>query len=97
MKTEQPVLPWHREAAKEIEIEPDSCKTVGYIAAIIARHDPHAAQHEKTVRLLEEAFHMLNMTPRRPIHEPFHVALHKTNIALADRIRAHLAAMKGTQ
>lgn len=54
----KPILPWHREAAKAANLvhangdwsSTENPDTV--IAAIIARHDPHAAQQQETVRLL---------------------------------------------
>lgn len=43
MSAEQPtVLPWHREAAKEIDDNPFT-QEAAELAAIIARHDPHRA------------------------------------------------------
>lgn len=41
-----PILPWHREAAKEIDDNPFT-QEAAELAAIIARHDPHAAQEDK--------------------------------------------------
>ena len=61
------VLPWHREAAVAVLSESlpsmsqfahyEDCEVarIKATAARIARHDPHAAQHAETLRLLEEA------------------------------------------
>lgn len=55
-KTEQPVLPWHREAAKAIHETPYDIEAIrlgdngeSATATIIARHDPHA----ETLQLLD--------------------------------------------
>jgi len=64
MSAEQPtVLPWHREAAKEIY---DAASVTHYpdlYAAIIARRDPH----QETLRLLEDADNVLCDVSRYPI------------------------------
>ena len=80
-----PVLPWHREAADLATAaydrlrEDKGCRIIDDIAAIIARHDPYAAQHAETVRLLGEAvLHVKYSGPARLLH---------------DEIRAHLAAL----
>lgn len=87
MKTpeqEQPtVLPWHREAAAAC-FEKTSSPFVQDIITSIARHDPHAAQHATTLRLLEEAKECV------PWGEMAKNSLHA-------RICAHLAAMKGSK
>ena len=73
-----PILPWHREAANDITPHAWDWDDVD-IAAIIARHDPHAAQQQETVRLLEGA-------------EPW---VSRCEMKLATQIRAHLAALRG--
>lgn len=51
MSAEQPtVLPWHREAAKEINKA--LLRQNPTVSAIIASHDPHA----ETLRLLRDAY-----------------------------------------
>lgn len=96
---EQPtILPWHREAAKRCLDEVYAKWTkedAAVITKIIADHDPAPqtlvekkiaylqAQHAETVRLLEEAFE--------------YVDEYAESKFLRDEIRAHLAAMKGTQ
>ena len=116
MKTNQPgleqptVLPWHREAAKEIhpwELRNEGDGTIeemelAYdeneanmnederVAAIIARHDPHAAQHATTLRLLEEALDCISISDGT-----CHVI--QEHVDIREQIRAHLAAMKGSQ
>jgi predicted signal transduction protein with EAL and GGDEF domain len=83
-----PILPWHHEAAKEIL----RTQATGYhgadmndkdAAAIIAAHDPHAAQQQETVRLLRRAEAALYAAPY-PEYEK-----------LSDKIRAHIAAQRG--
>lgn len=83
MKTNQPgleqptILPWHREAAKEIMLH---CNDDWYVpmdaAHVIARHD----QHAETLRLLEEAYEV--------VKDYGYGAC-----VLRDEIRAHLAAL----
>jgi hypothetical protein len=75
-----PVLPWHKKAAEDITGEWHAM-TQSDIAAMIARHDPHAAQHAETVRLLRRAAAALYAAPY-PEYEK-----------LSDEIRAHLAAL----
>lgn len=103
---EQPtVLPWHREAAKDIF--PNEASTAAAedfkllpvinacinekqreVAAIIARHDPHA----ETLRLLEEAEKQLIYRL-----EPVCGGTRIHPDCVKSRIRTHLAAMKGSQ
>lgn len=98
------ILPWHREAAKEIAEHIESCVTLWphqySHAAIIARHDPHA----ETLRLLEEYVKALDAHEAAfdpELSECFSTAkqveadesLTKAETA----IRARLAAMKGGQ
>lgn len=106
MSTKSTILPWHREAAEMSGVETTDCEylTVDKLAAIIAAHDPHEpplftsrvlvprlqaeivarkAQHAETVRLLERAIR--------------HVNAYSDAVGLANEIRAHLAALKGTQ
>ncbi len=89
-----PVLSWHREAANDITPHAWDWDDVD-IAAIIAAHDPHAAQqevaqHEATVRLLREALPY--------IADAAFVQFTPGTKELRDEIRAHLAALreKGT-
>ena len=84
------VLPRHREAAQNILCLPYSCRTVGHISAIIAAHDPHAAQHATTLRLLEEALDCISISDGT-----CHVI--QEHVDIREQIRAHLAAMKGSQ
>lgn len=91
MKTNQPgleqptILPWHREAAKEIILRcNDDWHVPEDTAAIIARHDPHAAQHATTLRLLRDAYAAM-VRWGYPDLGPL----------LAREIRAHLAAQGG--
>lgn len=93
--TPQPVLPWHREAAiciMGLNYPPGDA--VANIAHIIAVHhwaalDPHA----ETVRLLEELDAEIQgaMNNADPIDAPDILD------GIRVKIRAHLAALKGTQ
>jgi len=88
------VLPWHMEAAR------GCCAAVQYfgdgpeaVSAIIARHD--AAQHQETVRLLEEVTNHLHELIKDEYDDPS-VGIVGWNgehelVAVA---RAHLAAIK---
>lgn len=79
-----PILPWHREAAKELyAMNRGWSATYENFETVIAAHDPHAVSEGTTLRLLEEAFE--------------YVDEYAENKFLRDKIRAHLAAMKGTQ
>jgi hypothetical protein len=83
-----PVLPWHLKAAEDITDEWEAM-TQSDIAAIISRHDPHAAQQQETVRLLEEM--ILDKTEGPFFHEDEHGPEDILN-----RARAHLAKLKET-
>jgi hypothetical protein len=81
-----PVLPWHSAAAKEILDAHLFGNGIQDAAAIIAAHDPHAAQHQETVRLLEEALaYVAECAEQDYAGAP----------ELRDEIRAHLAAQRG--
>lgn len=78
-----PILPWHKLAAYDIiphawdwDLDRDE------IAAIIARHDPAAAQQEATVRLLEQALGCLDYSDI-------------SAVTFADMVRAHLRTLSG--
>ncbi len=83
-----PILPWHKTAAAAIgrtywnQAEDDDVPGDDEIMHIIARHDPAAAQHAETVRLLERALPLVadygNGDPK-----------------LREEIRAHLATLRG--
>lgn len=116
------VLPWHREAAKELyAMNRGWSATYENFETVIARHDPHAAQHienvqmselwaqnelllqrnAETLRLLEEAKEYLHEL-RGEWSWKHNTSQRNTNAladldATIDAIRAHLAAMKGTQ
>jgi len=80
---EQPtVLPWHREAAKEIDDNPFT-QEAAELAAIIARHDPHAA----TLRLLEE----LDAEIQGAMNNAFPEDAPDILDGIGAKIRAHLA------
>ena len=83
------ILPWHREAAAAC-FEKTSSPFVQDIITSIARHDPHAAQHATTLRLLEEALDCISISDGT-----CHVI--QEHVDIREQIRAHLAAMKGTQ
>ena len=83
------ILPWHREAAAAC-FEKTSSPFVQDIITSIARHDPHAAQHATTLRLLERALYCISLNDDTGHVIPAHVDM-------VSEIRAHLAAMKGTQ
>lgn len=76
-----PILPWHREAAKEINAR----MSTHYVdlAQLLARHDPAAAQHAETVRLLDSASRYL------VVGESSEAA------KLSFEIRRHLATLRG--
>ena len=82
----QTILPWHREAAAAC-FEKTSSPFVQDIITSIARHDPHAAQHATTLRLLGEAFRWV---------DDYNCRMSGSGV-LVEEIRAHLAAMKGSQ
>ena len=85
----QTILPWHREAAAAC-FEKTSSPFVQDIITSIARHDPHAAQHATTLRLLERALYCISLNDDTGHVIPAHVDM-------VSEIRAHLAAMKGSQ
>lgn len=87
MKTEQPVLPWHREAAAAC-FEKTSSPFVQDIIASIARHDPHAAQHATTLRLLEE----IDTEIQGAMNNAFPEDAPDILDGIWTKIRAHLAA-----
>ena len=76
------ILPWHREAASAC-FEKTSSPFVQDIITSIARHDPHA----ETLRLLGEAFRWV---------DDYNCRMSGSGV-LVEEIRAHLAAMKGSQ
>lgn len=93
-KQEQPdqptVLPWHLDCARELcGIGEWNDVNVKNVSAIISRHDPHAAQHATTLRLLE-----LSLENNRQMADTYGL---RDDIELCAEIRAHLAAMKGSQ
>jgi len=102
------VLPWLKEAIEEICLELpggyncdpqwvcDMLRDKG--GAIIARHDPHAAQHATTLRLLREADEVLCDVSRYPVASAYpdgpclERETHDNVCKLLIAIRAHLAA-----
>jgi len=54
------------------------------------------AQNTETTRLLEQAQHALLLTPAILISSAVQKELYKQNMSMVDKIRAHLAALKGT-
>lgn len=91
MSAEQPtVLPWHREAAKDphaaelIHAKQEWAIWERNVAACEKEIATLRSQHAETLRLLERALsHTMSTETGR--------------IIVQDAIRAHLAAMKGTQ
>lgn len=81
------ILPWHREAAKEINKA--LLRQNPTVSAVIARHDPHAEQHATTLWLLRE---MVEDKTEGPF---FHEDEHGPDSVL-NRARAHLAAHRQT-
>jgi hypothetical protein len=90
-KTEPTVLPWHREAAKEIDAK-HGTPYCGYAAilAIIARHDEHA----ETLRLLEEAEECV---PWGEMAQNSLRARIRAHIATHSKPAAHADGKKGTR
>ena len=97
-ESEQPtILPWHREAAKEINKA--LLRQNPTVSAIIARHDEGRTdspalrleknKHAETLRLLEEALDCISISDGT-----CHVI--QEHVDIREQIRAHLAAMKGT-
>lgn len=105
---QQPILPWHREAAKEIhpwELRNEGDGTIeemelAYdeneanmnederVAAIIARHDPHT----ETLRLLGD----IDAEIQGAMNNAFPEDAPDILDGIGAKIRAHLAATKGT-
>lgn len=99
-----PILPWHREAAKAITEDPlptmsqflnvRECVSARQevMAERIARHDPHAAQHAETLRLLEEVVAVIEERTTG------HTVVYSDRLRpFIGEIRAHLAATKGSK
>ena len=108
MNKQPTTLPWHREAAKDVNQHCDTRYTCdAVIAAIIAKHDPHAAQESLLARTITRRD---VLAEELDAAERLHAAQHAETLRLLERaqvvllkhadenrdlwheIRAHLAA-----
>ena len=98
----KPILPWHREAAKDCcRFGEHWCNGPGAtlpdgtfgdnMAAIIAAHDPHAAQQEETVRLLSDLVELADAAMKAANRD----GAESDRTEELKEIRTHLAALRG--
>ncbi len=85
-----PILLWHIKAGKacaeHVFSDPDIVGPV--LAEEIESHDPHAAQHAETLRLLSEVLNEIELT------DPTGLAV-LARIQLVNEIQAHLRTLRG--